>query len=347
MNRSFGPWSTAIGTGAHPELNTFWKRRLAMLPMLGQTASRVSRRVVLLLGLLAVAALAVPTLRWTGHNPFGTPVAQGAGDPGGTSGGSTAAPAAPRGARPDGDASDPKSKVAEYLPRPTTEEERILAILERPLTVEFRDFTLEDCLQFISDFISEQGKLNLYVEKDALTDEGTPLDQPVTLKLEGRRLESVLNLLVRPMQLAYLVEDDVLKITTSTRAAEKLITRTYPVHDLYRAQDAAEMESAPKQAGVDKSGSPIRLALYQGFAGEGEKGVGQVGRARTRSDLVGAILTAVDPDSWEALSGPGSISYVESTGSLVIRQTWAVHRRVLQLLRDLREAKGKTTGDKQ
>lgn len=30
---------------------------------------------------------------------------------------------------------------------------------------------------------------------------------------------------------------------------------------------------------------------------------------------------------------------MQQAGSLVIRQTWSVHRKILQLLRDLREAK--------
>ena len=80
MNRSFGPWSTAVGTGANPELNTFWKRRLAMLPLLGQTASRISRRSLLLLCALGIAVLAIPTLKWAAHSPFGSPAAHGAAD---------------------------------------------------------------------------------------------------------------------------------------------------------------------------------------------------------------------------------------------------------------------------
>ncbi len=80
MNRSFGPWSTAISTGANPELNTFWKRRLAMLPLLGQTASRASRRTLLLLAVLAAGALAIPTLKWAGQVPVGDAVVKGAGD---------------------------------------------------------------------------------------------------------------------------------------------------------------------------------------------------------------------------------------------------------------------------
>src|SRR5215831_8582904 len=148
MNRSFGPWSTAIATGANPELNTFWKRRLAMLPLLGQTASRVSRRTILLLGVLAALGLAIPTLKWAGHFPIGNAAAQGAGDEANSGGGARAAAFA--GAGEDADVRSEKKKAAadavpEYLPRPTKEEEKFLATLARRIDVDFSDVPLDEC----------------------------------------------------------------------------------------------------------------------------------------------------------------------------------------------------------
>src|SRR5262245_52705329 len=64
MNHSFGPWSTAISTGAHAELSRFRKRRMTMLPELSRSASRLSRRVLLLIGVAAAVMLALPTLYW-------------------------------------------------------------------------------------------------------------------------------------------------------------------------------------------------------------------------------------------------------------------------------------------
>ena len=55
---------------------------------------------------------------------------------------------------------------------------------------------------------------------------------PTLLKLAGVSLRSVLKLLLEPAQLTYVVENEVMKITTSTKAGEKLSTRVYPVADL-------------------------------------------------------------------------------------------------------------------
>jgi hypothetical protein len=252
------------------------------------------------------------------------------------------------------------------------------------------DYPLEDCLTFLK----EGAGVPFWLDKQTLTDEGVALDQPITLKMKGAKLESVLNLLLRPVQLAYLPEDDVLVITTSNKASENLITRTYPVRDLYQGRvEADAVEPSPKggervqrggmmgggmgmmnvpekaearpvrggggffQLGttkIDAPGNDNQLAQGVGGGGGGARGpkAGATAVAnpapppKRYADLVDAITNTIDPDSWEELSGPGTYTYVQETGCLVIRQSWAVHRKILQLLRDLREAKHLAPGGK-
>src|SRR5262245_41773726 len=104
----------------------------------------------------------------------------------------------------------------------------IIRTLGKPTTVEFVDLPLEDCITFLKEYHN----INIWLDKATLTDEGVALDQPVTLKLAGVTLRSVLKLLLEPVQLTYVIEDEVMKITTSARAGEKLTTRVYPVGDL-------------------------------------------------------------------------------------------------------------------
>ncbi|MGE5191701.1 MAG: hypothetical protein ACM3U2_04310 [Deltaproteobacteria bacterium] len=319
MNRSFGPWSTAIGTGVRPELNTFWKRRMAMLPLVGQTASRASRRTVLFVGVLAAVGLAIPTLKWAGHGPLGTLAAQGTGDIGDSAGPGKAAAIAAGGdqAARGGAKSSSRDGVPEYLPRPTKEEETVLETLGQRIDVDFIDLPLEECIIRLGD----QTELPFWLDRATLANEGVALDQPIRLKLKATRVESVLHLLLTPIQLEFLFENDVVVITTSSKAAEKLITRTYPVADLIPAPEKPEGEETTAK----KEGSDARPALSR--------------RAMPYRSLMQAIENTVAPDSWEALSGPGVMSAVPQTRSLVIRQTWRIHREILQLLRDLRESK--------
>ena len=54
------------------------------------------------------------------------------------------------------------------------------------------------------------------------------------------------------------------------------------------------------------------------------------------NSLMNLITTTVQPDSWEELSGPGSVMPYRTTLSLVIRQTQAVHEEIADLLGQLR-----------
>ena len=110
-------------------------------------------------------------------------------------------------------------------------EEKILSALDKPTNVEFVDLALEDAIKYLQDYHS----INIWLNKQTLTDEGVALDQPVTLKLAEVRLESILNLLLQPLQLDWVIQDEVLKITTSAWAYQHPETRTYDIRKLIEA----------------------------------------------------------------------------------------------------------------
>jgi hypothetical protein len=306
MNNSFGPWSTAMNTGADVQLSTFWKRRMAMLPVLCESAPRTSRRVMLLIVVPAAATIALPTLFWGPAIKALTADDKAAAGQGDKKPGDPAATAK-------------KPPDVEYLPRPSKDEQKILDALAKPTTVEFLDLPLEDGITFLKEYHN----INVWLDKGKLSDEGVALDQPLTLKLAGVSLRSVLNLMLEPVQLAYVVEDDVMKITTEAEAKKRLFTRTYPVGDLYQGRVKPEEDSAADKAAPNDTPAVMRPG-----------------------DLEKAIMKTVEPGSWDETKGPASITYVKESGSLVIRQTWGAHTKIVNLLRDLRQAKGKTSEKK-
>src|SRR5262249_38911156 len=107
-------------------------------------------------------------------------------------------------------------------------EERILKSMDLPTTVNFFEEQLEDAIKYLQEYHN----LPLWIDKQALQDEGISLDQAVTLQLDGVKFRSVLKLLFEPFQLTWLIEDEVMKITTVNKAADKLQIRVYPVADL-------------------------------------------------------------------------------------------------------------------
>ncbi|MBP85988.1 MAG: hypothetical protein CMJ64_04605 [Planctomycetaceae bacterium] len=53
------------------------------------------------------------------------------------------------------------------------------------------------------------------------------------------------------------------------------------------------------------------------------------------------ITSTIQPDSWDQVGGPGAIEHEYASMSLVISQTWHVHRQIEPLLTTLREARDK------
>ncbi|MCH7988828.1 MAG: hypothetical protein IID46_06700, partial [Planctomycetes bacterium] len=71
MKTHFGPWSIAINPGNNPQLSTFWKRRLMLLPSLSRVESRMDSRGMCLIGFWGLMLLILPLFR-----PQATAVAQ-------------------------------------------------------------------------------------------------------------------------------------------------------------------------------------------------------------------------------------------------------------------------------
>jgi hypothetical protein len=107
-------------------------------------------------------------------------------------------------------------------------EEKIRNRYDKPTNVEWQELPLEDCISYLADFHD----INIIIDKVKVQEEGVALDQPITLRLQGVSLRSVLKLLLEPVQLTYIIENEVMKITTTGAAGDKLSTRVYPVGDL-------------------------------------------------------------------------------------------------------------------
>lgn len=114
------------------------------------------------------------------------------------------------------------------LHRDSPREKRIRNELKQTTEVNFTDIPLKDAL----DYLEELHHIEIWPDLKTLSEEGISTDTTVTLVMSGITLRSVLRLLLEPLLLTYMVEDEVLKITTQTAADEKLSTRVYPVADL-------------------------------------------------------------------------------------------------------------------
>ena len=111
---------------------------------------------------------------------------------------------------------------------PGSAEQRITEALQETTTFQYLDTPLADVI----DDIKLRHNLPILLDVAALEDFGIGSDTPITLNLPNITLKSALRLLLSDLELTYLIQNEVMQITTVEEAETKLITKVYPVGDL-------------------------------------------------------------------------------------------------------------------
>jgi len=211
-------------------------------------------------------------------------------------------------------------------------EKYINAILNQPLKapLEYDGDILSDvCAQ-----IADEYKLPIQFDSAALDEIAISPETEVTLApLRKVALRSALNMIFRQPgleDLTFIIEDEVLLITTNERANETLQVIIYRVDDF-------DLSKATHRGGGRGMGS----------GGGGGFGGGAMSQSDSidYSSLTKVITTTVEFDSWKASgTGEGEIQLMKP-GMLVISQTRGVHVKIEQLLDQLREVKAEIEND--
>ncbi|MBI3866401.1 MAG: hypothetical protein HY290_31360, partial [Planctomycetia bacterium] len=250
---------------------------------------------------------------------------------------------------------------------PTPEEIKIERSLSRDVSLHFNNAPLSEVIARLRSLAD----VNIVLDPTGLEQEGINSNTNVAINVDSIKLKSVLNLLLEPLSLGYTIKNDVLMITSHQRQQGDLQTKNYPVADLVMpirdfspVTGSSGMVSSGYNTGLQAGRSPANLGQLnvasaggqqrQSFAqiDDREARRGQIPRMSDPVDnhdfmggggvqadftsLMNLISQTVQPDSWEELSGPGSMVPYRTTLSLVIRQTQAVHDEIADLLGQLR-----------
>lgn len=171
----------------------------------------------------------------------------------------------------------------------------VRAALRKKVACDYFEQPLDDVLQQLS----YKHNFQFYIDEAALEASGVNASElSVTLELENVSLETVLTLMFRRYDLAFVVrgEDEILTVT-SVEAAESMLTvEVYSVHDM--------LNKADPNVSADM--------------------------------LIETIVTAVATDTWAEVGGAATISHYQ--GNLVVSQTGDGHRALGELLAKLRTA---------
>ncbi len=123
----------------------------------------------------------------------------------------------------------------EFLPAPTESEERIEAVLQKSITLDFVETPLVTVVEYMKDALGNTVEFQL--DNRALEDAGVGGDTPVTRHVKNVRAASGLKLMLDELDLTYGIRDDVVIITSKDREDTQLFTRIYPVSDLVGGPD--------------------------------------------------------------------------------------------------------------
>ena len=136
--------------------------------------------------------------------------------------------------------------------RPTPEDAMRKA-LRRPVKMDFVETPLQDVVDFLKDLLEIEIQLDIKV----LDDVGVGTDTPVTISVKGISARSALNLVLRPLDLTWVIQDEVLLITTPEQAESLLLqTKVYDVTDLVLVaepkKEATDVPAAGAPAADDR-----------------------------------------------------------------------------------------------
>ncbi len=260
-----------------------------------------------------------------------------------------------------------ESQRRRWLPQ----EVDIQRALSREVDVRFIDTPLAEAIQMLADLAG----VNVHLDQNGLAAEAITSDSPINITLSKPvSLRSALNLILEPLRLSYVIDNEVLLITSETARESKVYTEVYNVADLvipipnfipgYNVGLPAAIREAHHSMGYGgmmggSSTVPLTLSASEGSmnnasalaqmsssgmldssrpsqpSGYGPGGMG--GAAMADFDtLIELITTTIEPQSWDDVGGPGAIESFPTNLSLVVSQTQEVHEKLADLLDQLR-----------
>jgi hypothetical protein len=154
------------------------------------------------------------------------------------------------------------------LKKQSTAEIKIRKALDEPTSLEFVETPLTDVIDYLKDLHG----IEIQIDNKALEDGGAGTDTPVTKNLRGISLRSALRLMLGPMDLAYVIKDEVLLITTKEKADAELVTKVYPVADLVLPIQTPRMSGMNGMGGMGGMGGMMGGGGMGGGRGGGMGG---------------------------------------------------------------------------
>jgi hypothetical protein len=203
-------------------------------------------------------------------------------------------------------ADKPASRPAPADYSPTAAEQRIERALDQPLRSPLS--FVQTPLSQVMEQIREEFDIPILFDVAALEAAAITPDFEVTIDLNNVSLRAALDLMLKQIEgLTYIIDQEVLLVTTQDEADQRLRVVVYRVDDLVR---------------VDNEGSVNSPDSYD------------------FDSLIDILLSSVEKDSWEENGTGEGEMHSYPPGMLVVTTTSRVHDQIVRLLADMRRVKG-------
>jgi len=159
---------------------------------------------------------------------------------------SKAAPGKAEKSAPAAGAQPSKSEEYAFCQCVDQSESEAIARIERALAAPLHSTGLEVTEQPLKDvmnMLQEEYGIPIQLDTAELETAAIGLDSPVTVSLHNISLKSALRLMLKPLQLTYFFQDEVLMITTQDAADRQLTTCVYNVRGVIDETDQKSMQS--------------------------------------------------------------------------------------------------------
>jgi hypothetical protein len=189
------------------------------------------------------------------------------------------------------------SKLRATAQKTTAKERAIFKALDSTLNADYSDkVTFEEVIEHLR----KVSKVDIVVDKRALEEAGVSYETTVKLKMKTS-MRTVLKRILADLNLAYVVKDEAILITSRERASQMTTTRTYYLGDLAAA-----------------TGGNYPPYISRALA------------IQNINNMIVNITSTIDPQSWK-VNNPdavGTIAFDPVTMSLTIKQVAEIHYKL-------------------
>lgn len=255
--------------------------------------------------------------------------------------------------------------------RLTPAEQEIKRRMSTPVEVQYQNRPLSEVIQDLAAVTN----IPIVMDTRAMNEMRVASDAAVTLQLSTPiKLQSALNLILAEFELTYILENDVLMITSHEAKRSRVWTKTYRVTDLVtpipnftsgyedglagalraayqmttQQTDVQVMPVSMANLATNTGGAgalnPKTLAQFGGMSNSGGFGPNRPGNGAFGGSpfanfepLIELIQSTIQPDTWELGGGTSTIRPYDQNLSLVISTTSDVHDQIAELLESLRK----------